>query len=184
MFSTRKYFCCLAAGFLSAVLFVIALPAEADTFVILLYITGCVSLILKGVHASGSRFKAQSDVLFSGLTDFQTVNKMRFAENDARVRELSVLVRQVEGAVAGLGELQGVKFDENEGRVRGLGVLVRKVEGAVADLAQTDQDGRLTEIERRATAELRFRALDDLATIRQMLEDDKELVCQPDSYGS
>lgn len=145
MFSMRKYLWCLTSLFVAAGAAVIYTDDSVDVIVLILVVCASAALILRAIFGTARHSQKQYEMLLSRMGKFHMADGAKFQKHDAMLIQLDAAVckGQPSGAMV---------IDQPAEPERPWGRMIPD------------------EIKARAASELKFRALDDLAAIRALLE--------------
>lgn len=140
MLSKRKYFGSLAILCLAVLVALVCLPDLLAALAVASCTGGAFGLVLKGNFGAAHQARRRHESLLSLIKDEHALNKERFDDAYARVSRLEELIGHAEHRVS---------CDED---------------------ADKERENTSEDIKRRSTAEWKIRIMDDLATIREILE--------------
>lgn len=151
MFSMRKYLWCLTSLFVAAGAAVIYTADSVDIIVLILVVCASAGLILRAIFGAAKHSQKQYEVLLSRMGKFHMADGAKFQKHDDMLSQLDAAVRKGQPSVAMLMD-QPERPEQPEQSERPWGRVIPDATKA------------------RAASELKFRALDDLAAIRALLE--------------
>lgn len=153
MFQKYKYVSVALIVTIAAILAVVFLSADATGTILILLFFSLSILVLQSISRGAQRSRTEYNRLLSKMErvevlarDISATEIKKFGENEARLRQVASLVKQIELSMRSL-----VDAHESE-------------EEATQEIVTADA-------RERASAELKFRLLEDLADVREMVHE-------------